>query len=62
VWDTDTWQQLAHYKLPFQDITFLKFSPDGNDLITSDDDALRLWRAASFAEIAEREERLGRWR
>jgi eukaryotic-like serine/threonine-protein kinase len=61
VWDTDTWQQVAHYKLPLQDITFIKFSPDGNDLITSDADALRLWRAASFDEIAEREARQGRW-
>jgi WD40 repeat protein len=61
VWDTDTWQQLAAYKLPLQDITFIKFSPDGNDLITSDAAALRLWRAASFKEIADREARVGRW-
>ncbi|HVR34372.1 MAG TPA: hypothetical protein VMS21_00820, partial [Methylomirabilota bacterium] len=62
VWDTDTWQQLASYKLPIQEIGFITFSPDGNDLVTSDASALRLWRAASFEEIAEREASLGRWR
>ena len=62
VWDTDTWQQLASYRLPIQDISHIAFSPDGNDLITSDADALRVWRAPSFKEIADREARLGRWR
>lgn len=61
VWDTDTWQQLANYKLPIQEIGFITFSPDGNDLVTSDASALRLWRATSFEDIAEREARLGRW-
>jgi eukaryotic-like serine/threonine-protein kinase len=62
IWDTDSWQQLARYQLPLHDINLITFSPDGNDLITSDADALRLWRAASFEDIAEREARLGRWR
>ena len=62
VWDTDTWQQLASYKQPLQDISHITFSPDGNDLITSDADALRVWRAPSFKDIADREARLGRWR
>jgi WD40 repeat protein len=62
VWDTDTWQQVAAYKLPLQDISHITFSPDGNDLITSDANALRVWRAPSFKEIADREARLGRWR
>jgi WD40 repeat protein len=62
VWDTDTWQQLASYKLPLQDISLITFSPDGNDLITSDATALRVWRAPSFKEIAEREASRGRWR
>jgi len=62
VWDTDTWQQVATYKLPIQDISHITFSPDGNNLITSDANALRVWRAPSFKEIADREARLGRWR
>jgi len=62
VWDTDTWQPLASYQLPLQDISHITFSPDGNDLITSDAHALRVWRAPSFKEIGDREARLGRWR
>lgn len=62
VWNTDTWQQVASYKHPIQDISHITFSPDGNDLITSDPNALRVWRAPSFKEIADREARLGRWR
>lgn len=62
VWDTDTWQQVATYKLPIQDIGHITFSPDGDNLITSDANALRVWRAPSFKEIADRETRLGRWR
>ena len=62
VWDTDTWQQPVTYKQPIQDISHITFSPDGNDLITSDPNALRVWRAPSFKEIADRETRLGRWR
>lgn len=62
VWDTDTWQQLASYKQPIQDISHITFSPDGNGLITSDANALRVWRAPSFKEIADREASRGRWR
>jgi WD40 repeat protein len=62
VWNTDTWQQVASHKQPIQDISHITFSPDGNDLITSDANALRVWRAPSFKEIADREARLGRWR
>jgi WD40 repeat protein len=62
VWNTDTWQQVASYKLPIQDISHITFSPDGNDLITSDPNAVRVWRAPSFEEIDDREARLGRWR
>jgi WD40 repeat protein len=62
VWDTDTWQQLANYKQPIQDITHITFSTNGNDLITSDANAFRIWRAPSFKEITAREARLGRWR
>ena len=62
VWNTDTWQQVASYKLSIQDLNHITFSPDGNDLITSDPNALRVWRAPSFKEIADREARLGRWR
>jgi WD40 repeat protein len=62
VWDTDTWQRLASYKQPLQDISHIAFSPNGNDLITSDANALLVWRAPSFKEIADREARLGRWR
>jgi len=62
VWDTDRWHQLASYKQPIQDINHITFSPDGNDLITSDPNALRVWRAPSFKAIADREARLGRWR
>jgi len=62
VWNTDTWQRVASYKQPIQDISHIAFSPDGNDLITSDPNALRLWRAPSFKEIADREARRGRWR
>lgn len=62
VWDTATWQQVATYKLPIHDINRITFSPDGNDLITSDANALRVWRAPSFEEIADREARRGRWR
>jgi WD40 repeat protein len=62
VWDTDTWQQLATYKLPIHDISHILFSPDGNDLITSDANALRVWLAPSFKVIVDRETRLGRWR
>jgi WD40 repeat protein len=61
VWDTDTWQELARYKPPLHDVSFIKFSPDGNDLVTSDADALRVWRASSFEEIDDHEARLGRW-
>lgn len=61
VWDTDTWQELARYKPPFHDNSFIRFSPDGNDLVVSDAEALRVWRAPSFEEIADREARLGRW-
>lgn len=62
VWDTDTWQQLARYKLPFMSYSWITFSPDGNDLITGDDEAIRIWRATSIEEITEREARQGRWR
>lgn len=62
VWDTDTWQQLATYPLPVQDTGFVHFSPDGNDLITSDASALRVWRAPSVQDIADQETRRGRWR
>ena len=62
VWDTKSWQQLASYDLPNHDISCIRFSPDCNDLIVSDAVALRVWRAASFEEIADREERLGRWK
>ena len=47
---------------PLQDISHIAFSPDGNYLITCDANALRVWRAPSFKEIADREARLGRWR
>jgi hypothetical protein len=33
VWNTDTWQQVASYKQPIQDISHITFSPDGNDLV-----------------------------
>ena len=62
VWDTKSWQQLASYELPVHDISSVRFSPDGNDIIVSDAAALRVWRAASFEEIADQEERLGRWK
>ena len=62
VWDTETWQQLATYKLPTQDIGLIIFSPDGNDLVTCDPSAIRVWRAASFEEIEDKESKEGRWR
>ena len=62
VWDTKSWQQLASYDLPVHDISSVKFSRDGNDIIVSDAAALRVWRAASFEEITLQEERLGRWK
>ena len=61
VWDTDTWQRLASFKLPKHDAGFVTFSPGGNELITSHANALRIWRAPSFLEINERESRFGRW-
>jgi len=62
VWDTETWQQLATYPLPIQDIGLITFSPDGNDLVTCDPSAIRIWRAASFDQINEQETREGRWK
>jgi len=62
VWDTKSWQQIASFHLPIHDISCIKLSPAGNDLIVSDAAGLRVWRAASFEEIADQEEQLGRWR
>ena len=61
IWDTETWQQLARYEVPIMSVNAIWFSPDGNDLITSDDEAIRVWRATSFEEIARRETEFGRW-
>ena len=62
VWDTETWQQLASFKLSVQNIDLIHFSPDGNDLLTSGPSGLQVWRAASSGHIADQEARLGRWR
>jgi WD40 repeat protein len=60
-WDTATWQEVARFPAPIQDVWPVLFSPDGNTLVASDPRGLRLWRAPSFSEIEEHERTHGRW-
>lgn len=62
IWDTDTWQQLTRYDVPIMAVNRIMFSPDGNELITTDAEAFRIWRATPVEEIAKRETEFGRWR
>lgn len=61
-WDTATWQEVARFPAPIQDVWPVLFSPDGNVLVASEPRGLRLWRAPSFAEIEAHEKQAGRWR
>jgi WD40 repeat protein len=51
IWDLTSRQEVAVLRGHIQEVLSLAFLPDGNSLVSISRDAVRLWRAASLAEI-----------
>ena len=53
IWDTQTWLRRSRVKLEGVFLNCVRFSPDGQELVTGDDQAsVRLWRVDPLSEIA----------
>ena len=51
IWDVASHQELAMLEGHKEEVTQLAFTPDGDHLVSASKDQLRVWRAASWAEI-----------
>jgi WD40 repeat protein len=51
IWDVASHQEVATLEGHQESVTQLAFTPDGDHLVSASKDQLRVWRAASWAEI-----------